>query len=144
MTASSALFDCSWPTRCSATPGWRSRSAGPLGLRLLHPVLPEHALPGLDQRRDRLGRMGLAHRDERDLASLAPGECAGMGDPLLDMTQQGGCALHAPRYSGASACARPPRLWLLSDERNDAVLERPCAACPRGSGFVYRHYHFAA
>jgi thiamine-phosphate pyrophosphorylase len=34
-----------------------------------------------------------------------------------------------------------PRLWLLSDERNDAVLEQALRRLPRGSGFVYRHYH---
>ncbi len=34
-----------------------------------------------------------------------------------------------------------PDLWLLSDERNDAVLERALERLPRGSGFVYRHYH---
>ena len=34
-----------------------------------------------------------------------------------------------------------PALWLLSDERNDAVLESALARLPRGSGFVYRHYH---
>ena len=36
-----------------------------------------------------------------------------------------------------------PRLWLLSDARNDAVLEDSLAALPRGSGFVFRHYHLA-
>ena len=34
-----------------------------------------------------------------------------------------------------------PRLWLLSDERNDARLEHSLARLPRGSGFVFRHYH---
>ena len=34
-----------------------------------------------------------------------------------------------------------PRLWLLSDERNDAVLESALAKLPRGSGFIFRHYH---
>ena len=34
-----------------------------------------------------------------------------------------------------------PLLWLLSDERNEAVLEEALARLPRGSGFVYRHYH---
>lgn len=34
-----------------------------------------------------------------------------------------------------------PRLWLITDARNDAVLERALAALPRGSGLVYRHYH---
>lgn len=34
-----------------------------------------------------------------------------------------------------------PDLWLLSDARNDAALEEALARLPRGSGFVYRHYH---
>lgn len=34
-----------------------------------------------------------------------------------------------------------PLLWLLSDERNDAGLEAALATLPRGSGFVFRHYH---
>lgn len=40
-------------------------------------------------------------------------------------------------------CRQPalPSLWLISDERNDAVLEAALARLPRGSGFVFRHYH---
>ncbi|WP_285712179.1 thiamine phosphate synthase [Erythrobacter oryzae] len=34
-----------------------------------------------------------------------------------------------------------PALWLISDARNDAVLEGALAALPRGSGLIYRHYH---
>ena len=34
-----------------------------------------------------------------------------------------------------------PALWLLSDERNDAALTSALARLPRGSGFVFRHYH---
>jgi len=34
-----------------------------------------------------------------------------------------------------------PALWLLSDARNDAALEAALARLPRGSGFVFRHYH---
>lgn len=34
-----------------------------------------------------------------------------------------------------------PDLWLLSDERNDAALEGALRRLPRGSGFIYRHYH---
>ena len=36
-----------------------------------------------------------------------------------------------------------PDLWLLSDERNDARLEEALARLPRGSGFVFRHYHLS-
>lgn len=34
-----------------------------------------------------------------------------------------------------------PSLWLLSDTRNDAALERALRKLPRGSGFIFRHYH---
>lgn len=42
------------------------------------------------------------------------------------------------RQPGKSA---PPRIWLISDARNDAVLERAIARLPRGAGLVFRHYH---
>lgn len=34
-----------------------------------------------------------------------------------------------------------PRLWLITDARNDRGLEQALAALPRGSGLIYRHYH---
>lgn len=34
-----------------------------------------------------------------------------------------------------------PALWLVSDARNDRVLERALARLPRGAGLIYRHYH---
>jgi thiamine-phosphate pyrophosphorylase len=34
-----------------------------------------------------------------------------------------------------------PDLWLLSDARNDAQLEAALRCLPRGSGFIFRHYH---
>lgn len=37
-----------------------------------------------------------------------------------------------------------PHLWLLSDARNDAALEQALRRLPRGSGFVFRHYHLPA
>lgn len=46
------------------------------------------------------------------------------------------------RYSGAVTRFQSlPRLWLLSDQRNDAVLEDRLCALPQESGFVFRHYH---
>jgi thiamine-phosphate pyrophosphorylase len=45
-------------------------------------------------------------------------------------------------YSGWVARAKTlPALWLISDARNDAALERAFARLPRGSGLIYRHYH---
>lgn len=36
-----------------------------------------------------------------------------------------------------------PQIWLISDARNDAQLERALKRLPRGSGFIFRHYHLA-
>ncbi len=36
-----------------------------------------------------------------------------------------------------------PRIWLIGDARNDAALEHLLSRLPRGSGFVFRHYHLA-
>ena len=47
-----------------------------------------------------------------------------------------------PRYSHAMRQHQSlPKIWLISDERNDAGLERALDNLPRGSGFIYRHYH---
>ena len=46
------------------------------------------------------------------------------------------------RYSAAMRARQTfPELWLLSDERNDAALKDALLRLPRGSGFIYRHYH---
>lgn len=37
-----------------------------------------------------------------------------------------------------------PAIWLISDARNDAVLEQVLAKIPPSSGFVFRHYHLGA
>jgi thiamine-phosphate pyrophosphorylase len=34
-----------------------------------------------------------------------------------------------------------PRLWLVTDRRNDAALEAALRRLPRGSGLIFRHYH---
>lgn len=34
-----------------------------------------------------------------------------------------------------------PKLWLISDGRNDAALEPALLRLPRGSGLIFRHYH---
>lgn len=50
-------------------------------------------------------------------------------------------------YSAAMRQCQPlapfvlPLLWLVSDARNDALLERAIARLPRGSGLIFRHYH---
>lgn len=37
--------------------------------------------------------------------------------------------------------SRLPDIWLVSDARNDARLERELKRLPRGSGLIFRHYH---
>ena len=46
-------------------------------------------------------------------------------------------------YSGLMRRRQPclPDIWLVSDARNDARLERALARLPRGSGLIFRHYH---
>lgn len=34
-----------------------------------------------------------------------------------------------------------PAVWLITDARNDALLEGAIARLPRGSGLIFRHYH---
>jgi thiamine-phosphate pyrophosphorylase len=34
-----------------------------------------------------------------------------------------------------------PRIWLVTDARNDARLEQAIRNLPRGSGVIFRHYH---
>jgi len=34
-----------------------------------------------------------------------------------------------------------PAAWLVSDRRNDGLLEAALRALPRGSGLIFRHYH---
>lgn len=34
-----------------------------------------------------------------------------------------------------------PTLWLISDARNDALLERAIKRLPHGAGLVFRHHH---
>jgi thiamine-phosphate pyrophosphorylase len=34
-----------------------------------------------------------------------------------------------------------PQLWIVSDARNDAVLEHALERAPRGSGLIFRHFH---
>lgn len=36
-----------------------------------------------------------------------------------------------------------PDIWLVSDARNDAMLESVLVNLPRGSGFIFRHHHLA-
>jgi len=48
----------------------------------------------------------------------------------------------ALRYSAPMPARQTlPALCLISDARNDAVLEQALRSLPRGSGFVFRHYH---
>lgn len=42
------------------------------------------------------------------------------------------------RQPGKSAL---PWIWLVSDARNDVVLERAITRLPGGSGLIFRHYH---
>lgn len=49
--------------------------------------------------------------------------------------------MHQRQTSGQYRDDTLPKLWLLSDARNDTRLEHALRALPGGSGFVFRHYH---
>jgi thiamine-phosphate pyrophosphorylase len=49
-----------------------------------------------------------------------------------------------PRRQPALPAASLPRVWLVTDRRNDARLEAALARLPRGSGLIFRHYHLPA
>ena len=36
-----------------------------------------------------------------------------------------------------------PEIWLFTDERNDAILDRAILRLPRRSGIIFRHYHLS-
>ena len=36
-----------------------------------------------------------------------------------------------------------PTIWLVTDARTDAALDRAIATLPRGSGVIFRHYHLS-
>lgn len=46
-------------------------------------------------------------------------------------------------YSRGVSKRHLPRIWLVSDARNDAILDRVIGRLPRGSGVIFRHYHLA-
>jgi thiamine-phosphate pyrophosphorylase len=54
-----------------------------------------------------------------------------------------GCGM-ARCYSATMRRRKPlPTVWLVSDARNDRVLEAALARLPRGSGVIFRHYHLS-
>mgnify|MGYP003124196974 CR=1 FL=1 len=44
--------------------------------------------------------------------------------------------MHQPWFSDLY-----PQIWLMTDPRNDKILEESIIALPRGSGIIFRHYH---
>ncbi len=56
----------------------------PFRRRLLHPVLAEAALPGREQRFDRLGGVGFGNRDQLDRVAAAPRAPGGGGNAGAD------------------------------------------------------------
>lgn len=61
------------------------------------------------------------------------------------LTIAGGLHQQAGCYGIVMTRCRPlPSIWLISDQRNDAGLEAALARLPRGSGFIFRHYHLDA
>ena len=72
-----------------------SAQGPPFALRLLHPVLAEHALAGGDQGDNRGRIAGLADRYQRDVLGIAPRRLAHPGDVGVDVGEAGGgCIIH--------------------------------------------------
>ena len=127
-TASSALFDCSWPIRWSSTSGYSLRNAGHFVFRLLHTIFTKTAVTGGKQRTDFIGGAGFRHRDQRDVRWLAPGDFGGGGDFAVDCCKSSGVvSAIIARYSGgdAASASHPmiPKIWLMTDPRlGDGLL----------------------
>jgi thiamine-phosphate pyrophosphorylase len=52
----------------------------------------------------------------------------------------------ARRYNGRMRSRHNdlPRVWVVTDARNDAALDAAVRRLPRGSGVIYRHHHLTA
>lgn len=115
---------------------------GPLVCGFLHAVLAEPAMARFQQRCDCLGRVSLADGYQAYLGRLAPGNGADARDAVVDFLEAQLCIHDRARYNPAMSLRQTlPNLWLLSDARNDELLPRALRSLPRGSAFVYRHYH---
>ncbi len=65
-----------------------------------------------------------------------------MGDRMVDFAKAQRCVHDQTRYNDGMVLRQSlPDLWLLSDARNDELLVRALRALPRGSAFIFRHYH---
>jgi hypothetical protein len=100
-TASFALLDCSGPIRRSSMSGNSVFSAG-----LLHAVLAEQALAGLDHRADLVRRKGLRHGDERHRAGRTAGIPLGLADGVDDRAKPRNCVRHL-QPPGVDASGKP-------------------------------------
>jgi hypothetical protein len=66
----------------------------PLGGRFLHPVFPEHALTGGNQRFDRRSLVRFTDRDQSDILGPALRDLRGVGDAGVDVLQGSGWIDH--------------------------------------------------
>ncbi len=115
---------------------------GPFGGGFLHAVFAEHPVTGGKQWLDRLGRVRLTDSHQRHLPGFAARNGAGAGNAVVDFGEAQRCIHAGMRYNGGMSLRQSlPNLWLLSDARNDELLPRALRSLPRGSAFVYRHYH---
>ena len=108
-------------------PGWLRLERRPLGLRLLHAVLAEHALAGGDHRLDRLGAEGLRDRHQRHRGRIAPGLGAGARDLGADLRQRRFADLRGSARHGVGngSCRALPR------QQRALALDAPAIARER-------------
>jgi thiamine-phosphate pyrophosphorylase len=118
----------------------------PLGLGFLHAVFPNTVWPAAISGRIASAGWVLDTATSVTVSVLRRAMRAAWS-MRARMSFRWGCSgpVMARCYSVVMAKRYPvPRLVLLSDARNDAVLDRALARLPRGSALVFRHYHLSA
>jgi thiamine-phosphate pyrophosphorylase len=88
--------------------------------------------------------MGLGDGDQLHAAWIALRKLLRMRDTFANFGKTGGRGLgrsHADPIGRRMLRRQPlPRIWLMTDERADAALDRALLRLPRGGGIVFRHH----
>jgi thiamine-phosphate pyrophosphorylase len=133
----------------------------PLRLGLLHAILAEEAVAGLEERQDALGRLRFRYGDDIDALARPPGFLKRVSKSLLDLQKIGdriggvghgtqltdGLRTRAAKLAAAAAALKrasgvsaPFSLAFMSDGRRIAHQETIIRALPKGAAVVFRDY----
>ncbi len=141
-TASSALFDWSWPTRCSSISA-ASRSAGHFSCASCTRFSPKRRWPASIS-----GRIASAPW----VLDTAISATSSASRPASRAARAIWARTSARRLAASSTMMRAaigaamrvrhplPRVWLMTDERMGDALWDAVERLPRGAGVVFRHY----